>query len=179
MMKPFYNFKVKELEMKKNLKTTGFRTPEKYFDDFEAELFARISQENFPNSSGFQVPSNYFDNLEAKVLAQEISLKKQAKVISLYPKRYIAYAAAIAASLIIGIVLFNWKQNNSTIDTVQLGLIDKYIDDGNLNMDLYDLTTYLESRDFPIMDIENHYLTDTALENYLLENTDEEQFYDH
>jgi len=173
-MKPFYNLKVKESEMKKDLKITGFKTPEKYFDNFEAELFARISQENLPKSTGFQVPSGYFDILQEKVITKEFPLEKRETVLSLMSKRNVGYAAAIAASIIIGIGLFNWNQNISTIDSIQLGLIDKYIDDGNLNMDLYDLTTYFETSEISLEDFETQQLSQTTLKNYLMDTMTDE-----
>lgn len=160
--------------MREDLKISGFKTPEKYFDNFEAELFARIEEEKLPKSAGFQVPKGYFDNLEEMIIAKEIPSRKPSKVIPLFTKRYIGYAAAIAASLIIGVAIFNSNQSKSTLDTIQLSLIDKYIDEGNLNMDLYDLTSYLEPHDIRIVDFENQHFSQTTLEDYLLENTDVE-----
>ena len=147
--------------------------PEEYFDNFEAQLFARIEEEKFPKSAGFKVPDGYFIRLEETVMATEIASKKQRKVIPLFPKKYFGYAAAIAASLVIGVMVFNSNQSKSTLDNIQLGLIDKYIEEGNLNMDLYDLTTYLEPHEIPIIDFENQYISQMDLKDYLLENTED------
>lgn len=165
--------------MKEDLKISGFKTPEKYFENFETELFARIEAEKFPKSSGFEVPTGYFDTLEEKIIKKEFASKEQSKVIPLFQKRYFAYAAAIAACLMIGITLFNSNQSTSSIDTIQLGLIDKYIEEGNLNMDLYELTSYLDPDDIQIVDFENQYFSQTTLEDYLLENTEEEILMDN
>lgn len=160
--------------MKADLKISGFKTPEKYFENFETELFARMEEDKFPKSAGFEVPPGYFDALEEKVLKKEFTLNKQSKVITLFPKRYFAYAAAIAACLMIGVTLFNSNQSTSSIDTIQLALIDKYIEEGNLNIDLYELTSYLDVDDIEIVDFDNQYFSQTTLEDYLLENTEED-----
>ena len=156
--------------MKQNPKISGFKTPDHYFENFEAGLFAQLDSEKFPKSNGLRVPEGYFDTLENKILSQVSNSKKPSKVISLFPKKYVGYAAAIAAILIVGIILLNFNKNQSSLDTIQIGLIDKYIEDGNLNMDLYDLTTYLENNEISLEDFETHHLSQTSLKNYLLEN---------
>ena len=164
--------------MKDNLKISGFKTPEDYFENLEAELFIRMQEEKFPKKAGFEVPDGYFDSLEVtlleKVNKKEIPLSETGKVISLFPKRYYAYTAAIAACLLLAVTLFNSQQDVSNIDTIQIGLIDKYIEEGNLNLDLYELTSYLDADDIEIVDFDNQYFSQNTLEDYLLENTEEE-----
>lgn len=159
--------------MKKDSKTSGLKIPKNYFNDFEAQLFARIEAEKFPKSTGFSVPEDYFSKFD-----DTITLKERVKVISLFPKKYTAHAAAIAAILIVGAMFFSTSQQTASLDSIQISLIEKYIDEGNLNMDLFDLTTYLEPEDFTNIDIGSRYFTETTLENYLLENTDEELLLD-
>ncbi len=161
--------------MKRDLKISGFKTPENYFENFEELLICRIEEEGkLPKSSGLRVPETYFDNLEDRVLRTRIHIEKQPKVIPLFSKKHLGYAAAVAACIVAGVMTFNSTQNKSTNDSIQIGLIDKYIDEGNLNIDLYELTTYLEPHDLPNVNFENQYISDTTLKNYLLENTDEE-----
>lgn len=164
--------------MNENLKISGFKTPENYFENFETELFIRLEEERFPKSSGFEVPTGYFDSLEEIVL-QKVNKKEnpvydKSKVISFFPKRYYAYTTAIAACLLVAVTLFNSQQDVSNIDTIQIGLIDKYIEEGNLNLDLYELTSYLDADDIEIVDFDNQYFSQNTLEDYLLENTEEE-----
>ena len=165
--------------MKKDFKTTGFKTPEDYFGDLEGQLTTRMDAEKLPKSTGFKVPKDYFSQVGDSIGSIGSTTKKQTKVIPLFLKKYSGYAAAIAVILIIAVGFFNTKHETSSLDSIQISLIDKYIDDGNLNMDLYDLMTYLESSEIPIIDFENPYFTDTDLENYLMENMDEELFFDH
>lgn len=161
--------------MKRSLKISGFKTPDKYFENFEEELSVRMNEEKLPQKAGFSIPDDYFGNLEDRVIATVINKKEQNKVILLFRKKYFGYAAAIAACLVIGTMIFNSTQNKSTLDTIQIGLIDKYIDDGNLNMDLYDLTSYLQFQDIPTtIDFENQHFSQPTLENYILETTEED-----
>ncbi|QAA83041.1 hypothetical protein EI546_15545 [Aequorivita sp. H23M31] len=169
--------------MKKEIKISGFKTPENYFEDFELQLYGRIDEEKLPKSSGFKVSEGYFDTLEEKVIAANATSLKQSKVIPLFQtqsssyKRYFGYAAAVAAILFIGTIIFNYQgSTKSTLDTIQLGIIDKYIEDGNLNMDLYELSAYFETDEIPLETFGNQYINQTNLEHYLLENTDEELF---
>ncbi len=160
--------------MKKNKNISGFKTPENYFESFEEHLFVKISEENFPKSAGHKVPDGYFQNMEDRVLKTVINSEKPKKVIPLFPKKYFGYAAAIAACLLIGFTIFNTKTDNSSLDLLQLAAIDTYIEDGNLNLDLYDLTSYIDDEDFTDLNLDDRQFSETALENYILENIDEE-----
>lgn len=160
--------------MKKNKNISGFKTPENYFENFEMQLFNKIEGENLPKSAGFQVPENYFESLDQRVLQTVTASEKPKKVISLFPKKYFGYAAAIAACLILGFSLFNNSATKSTLDTLQLAAIDNYIEEGNLNMDIYDLTSFIDDEDINQANFENKQFSDKALETYILENVDEE-----
>jgi len=160
--------------MKKNKKIAGFKTPENYFENFEMQLFNKIEGENLPKSAGFQVPENYFESLEQRVLNTVPASEKPKKVISLLPKKYFGYAAAIAACVVLGFTIFNTNPSKSTLDTLQISAIDNYIEEGNLNLDLYDLTSFIEDEDIIELDFKNKQFSDKAMENYILENLDEE-----
>jgi hypothetical protein len=160
--------------MKENKNISGFKAPENYFENFEERLFGKISEENFPKSAGHTVPDGYFENLEDRVLKTVIASEKPTKVIPLFAKKYFGYAAAIAACLLLGFTLFNTKTDNSGLDSLQLAAIDTYIEDGNLNIDLYDLTSYIDDEDITDLNMDDYQFSETTLENYLLENVDEE-----
>ncbi len=160
--------------MKKDKNISGFKTPENYFEDFEAQLFSKIEEANLPKSAGFQVPQNYFENLEAEVLEAVKTSEKSTKVVALFPKKYFGYAAAIAACLLIGFTIFNNKTDNETLDALQLAAIDNYIEEGNLNLDLYDVTTFINDEDITNLDLTTQQFSEATLKNYLLENMDEE-----
>lgn len=160
--------------MKENKNISGFKTPENYFENFEERLFIKISEESFPKSAGHSIPDGYFQNLEDRILNKVIHSEKPTKVISLFPKKYFGYAAAIAACLIIGFTVFNTETENTALDSLQLAAIDIYIEDGNLNLDLYDLTSFIEDEDFFDLNLDDRKFSESVLENYILENIDEE-----
>lgn len=160
--------------MKKNNNIPDFKVPEGYFETFEDRLFSKIEEENFPKSAGFKVPDSYFKDLDERILKTVTISEKPKKVIPLFPKKYYGYAAAIAACLLIGFTIFNNESNQSGLDALQLAAIDTYIEDGNLNFDLYDLTTYIDDKDIKDIDFNTQQFSDNALEDYLLENLDAE-----
>ncbi len=160
--------------MKENKKIQSFKTPEKYFENLEERLLVKISEESFPKTAGHIVPEGYFDKIEEQVFNTVIDLRKTKKVIPLFTKKHFGYAAAIAACLILGFSIFNSSTPKSTLDTIQLAAIDNYIEEGNLNMDLYDLTSFIDDADIKEVNFENKQLSDNAMESYILENVDEE-----
>lgn len=160
--------------MKKENKLLDFKLPESYFETFEERLFSKISEENFPKSAGFKAPEGYFESLETQVLKTIKTSEKPQKVISLFPKKYFGYAAAVASCLIVGFAIFNNKTSRTNLDALQLAAIDTYIEEGNLNLDLYDLTSLINDEDINEVNFESKQLSDNALENYILENVDEE-----
>ncbi|HLW30807.1 MAG TPA: hypothetical protein VKX40_01005 [Aequorivita sp.] len=159
--------------MKKENKIQGFKAPEDYFENFEERLFYKIAEENFPESSGFKIPENYFADLENRLLAVVEAPKTKSKVIPLFRTKHIAAVAAVAASLIIGISIFKNPDTNTTIDSLQLATIDNYIDAGNLNLDFYELTSYISDEDISNLDMQHLQLEDAEIEAYLFENTSE------
>lgn len=160
--------------MKKEEKNTNFKVPESYFETLEERLLSKIAEENFPKTTGFKVPEQYFEKFEVPFLNESEISEKPKKVIRLFPQKYFGYAAAIAACLIIGFTLFNTKKNSLGLDSLQLTAIDTYIEEGNLSLDLYDLTSYIENEDVVNIDLDANNFTDSSLQEYLLENIDTE-----
>ncbi|MGB3343873.1 MAG: hypothetical protein WBA61_08175 [Aequorivita sp.] len=160
--------------MKRENKIQGFKAPEDYFENFEERLLYKIAEENFPKTSGFKIPDNYLAELENRLSAAVKPPKAKGKVISLFRTKHIAAVAAVAASLVIGISIFKNQNNNTTIDSLQLATIDKYIDAGNLNLDFYELTSYISDEDISNIDMQRQQLEDAEIEAYFFENTGEE-----
>lgn len=159
--------------MKKDKHIPEFKVPQDYFSSFEDGLFAKLEEEKLPKSAGFSVPNQYFDKVESTIVQKAIKSSKH-KIIPLIPRRYIGYAAAIAACFVIGIFLFNSTNNTiQTINTVQLSKIDNYIDDGNLEIDLYELTYYLNDLENFDLNISDPTLSNTAIKEYLMENAED------
>lgn len=163
--------------MRKEKDTYPFKLPPGYFDDFENQLFERITEKGFPESSGLKAPDSYFNNMEAR-MQELVTAEEKPKTIPLFPKRIMGYAASIAACLIVGIFLLNQENREVTFDSLQLSAIDRYIDEGNLNLDLYDLTTYLQDGDISVNILDSHQIPDRELENYVLESMEGDILWD-
>lgn len=155
--------------MKQNKNIYPFKIPQDYFDDFEAKLFLKIEEERLPKSAGLKVPDTYFDGMERRML--ELSMEEEkVKTIPLFSKKYSIYAAAIAACLIIGVLAINSKNDDLTLDNLKISTVDSYIEDGNLNLDLYDLTNYFDDGNISGIYLESPHISEGILENYLLDN---------
>lgn len=159
--------------MKKENNIPDFKVPEDYFETFEERLFSKMAVESFPKAAGFRVPETYFEGLEERV-CKTVILEKPKKVIPLFPKKYFGYAATLAACLVIGFAIFTNNPDQSSLDALQLAAIDTYIEEGNLNLDLYDVTSYIEDADISNIDLDVEQFSESALKDYLLENLDAE-----
>lgn len=159
--------------MKKQQHKTGFKIPEGYFETLEDRVIAKIAETKFPKSAGFQTPEGYFENFEDGVLQDLLSVTARKKVIKLNPRKYLGYAAAIAASILVAFMIFS-PTSNPSLETIQAAAIDGYIEDGNLNIDLYELTSYMDDADLSDLNFKNQQFSANILKNYLLETIDEE-----
>ncbi|MFT4697809.1 MAG: hypothetical protein ACI9SJ_000940 [Flavobacteriaceae bacterium] len=159
--------------MKKNKKTTGLNTPQNYFEDFEERLFLKISEDIIPKESGFKVPDNYFDQLENTILnkVNEKEIIHKSKVISLFSKKTLLYAASIAACATIVLSLFNLDNTIIDLNDIQLSVIEEFIEEENISFDTYDLTSLLIEDDD--LTLENDLFSEETLEKYLLESIDD------
>jgi len=149
-----------------------FEVPQDYFSNFEDQLFARLEEEQFPATPGFRIPNGYFDGVESKIIKKVLADKKH-KTIPLFQRNYTKYAVAIAACLVIAISIYNRNDiSEQTINNIQLSKIDSYIDDGNLEMDLYELTHYLNDLGDLDLNLNDATISNTAIEEYLMEHAE-------
>ncbi|WP_310994130.1 hypothetical protein [Aequorivita marina] len=160
--------------MKQKNNIPHYKVPEDYFKDFEEQLFSKVLEEKLPKINGFSVPKGYFEAYEERILDAVTVSEKPTKTISLFPKKYFSYAAAIAACMIIGLSIFNTATERQNLDTLQWSAVDTYIEEGNLNLDLYELTTMLEYSDISGVGNENWEISQDDLEEYLFEDIDSE-----
>ena len=158
--------------MKKENKIQGFKAPEDYFANFEERLQNRITEENLPKFSGFKIPEKYMENLENRILAVIENPKTKSRVIPLFRTKHIAAVAAVAASLVIGIGVLQSRDVPTTMESLELATIDNYIDAGNLNLDFYELTSYITDEDISSLNMQRQLLEDAEIEAYLFENID-------
>ena len=152
-----------------NINSTGFKTPEHYFDTFEDRLFDRIEQEDTVKGieeTGFKVPDGYFDQLDESIIGKLNT--EEPPVIKLPSRKTFYYVAGIAASLMLMLAIYI----NSTKDEISVEMVETYFQDSDL--DSYELAELLLDaeileEDFTVIETE---FDEDNLESYLLENTD-------
>jgi len=164
----------RKVKMKKdklhNVKSTGFKTPDNYFDSLEDKLFERISNQDFIEdieTTGYTVPNDYFKSIEDKVLNKLDT--KNTPVVSLFTRKSFYYIAGIAASLLLLFAIFT---NTNKTEELSLEIVESYLE--NRDLDSYEIAQLLSDTDLLEDDftiIETPYNEDN-LEYYLLENTD-------
>ena len=160
--------------MKKNklhsVKSTGFKTPDHYFESFDDKLFERLSeQESIKDieEPGFIVPKDYFDSVEDNIFSK-LRIEDR-PVIRLKSRKTFYYIAGIAASLLL---LFAVFLNNENSEYISAEVVEAYLE--NRDLSSYELAELLSDSD--LLD-ENFTIITTPyeednLESYLLEHSD-------
>lgn len=149
---------------------SGFKTPDNYFNQFEDNLLREIKLKERVSNSGHKVPTGYFENFEVTIDKQNPT---ETKVISLFSRKTLLYAASIAAIaiLIINIPAFKTTQNFASLDVESM---ETYMLDNDYSAyDLSDLITDSEAFEESILD---EALINISLEDYFYENIELEDF---
>ncbi len=120
-----------------NIKDSGFKAPENYFDGLEDSIMDQIKLHEKIEDTGFKSPDNYFDLLEDKIIDR---VKHEPKVISLFNKRNLLYASSIAAALVIMFSIFINK-SELTFDDLETASIENYLNEEEYRF-LRDCLTY-------------------------------------
>lgn len=149
-----------------NIKPSGFKTPNAYFDTIEDQIMSQISLKNSSENSGFKVPDNYFETIEDNI----ISKTQEPKVIKLFNKKTLITVASIAAMVVLFFNLNPFK-TQITFDSLDTEIVEAYIlnevelnDISNLiNTDQLSQTDFIDYNDISI----DNYLDDIDLEEFL------------
>lgn len=153
-----------------NIKETGFKTPDAYFDTFNQRLIEKLAvQKDMASitSSGYKVPENYFENFDAKLQAR-LKINEKSKVIPFMSWRNIAYISGVAAVLILMLTVFLQSDDPLSIHQVETAYIEDYLNGENLNID--DFASLLTDDDLIFENFVTNSLSEESLENYLLNN---------
>jgi hypothetical protein len=164
-----------------NHQRPGFKVPENYFEDLEAGIMAAVDEKQllenlkFKANPGFTVPDEYFSTLENKVLEKIGQPHGKGKVISLFnnTKFYYATAAAAVFIAIISTYFFNPVGNNFTIDSLELSAIERYIDDGHINLNYNEISAFMIEEGYSFDNFNTSGLSDEEVFNYLSENVED------
>ncbi len=159
---------------------SGFKVPKDYFENFEERLMHAVNQDDpsgiiptYSRKSGFTIPEDYFETLENRILDQ--LEKDPVKVIPLFPVRKLFYAAAVAA-VFIGVIITTYFNNDTSvysIDSVELSVLEKYIEEGYFDLNFYELSTFMTDEHYSYGDYSKLNLSEEALYNYINENIED------
>ena len=152
-----------------NIKSTGFKTPDHYFESFEDKLFDKLSKASKIQgieTTGLKVPKDYFDTVEENVFTK--LNKKEAPIVRLNTRKKLYYISGIAAALLLMFAIFI----NNGAEEISAEMVQTYFEESDL--DSYDLAELLVDaemleEDFQLTEPEYN---EDNLESYLLENVD-------
>ena len=159
--------------MKDKKQNSGLITPKNYFEDFEDRLFKKLSEDILPKESGFNTPEGYFEQLETSILQNTDTTVHPTKVIPLFSKKTLAYAITIAACATLIISISNWNEAQNSINNIEITSIESYIEEGNLDMDSYDIASLLGNKELINIISEKEYISEEVIEDYLLEQIED------
>lgn len=151
----------------------GYKIPKNYFKDFEDSLWTKIEaeQQQFLNDkigSGFDTPKGYFKNLSI-----EIPSKKESKIIRLFPKKTLQYAASIAAIFVLSLSVYNdYVTTNISFSNLRNETVQNYFEDGHINLQSPEIESIILQGEIAT-EIDFNKISDDALFDYLLNNTTE------
>lgn len=162
-------------------KKAGFQVPENYFDEVENRLLQRMAEEkdvNLPHlNHGFKVPDGYFENLEERILESQ---KEQTGVISIFRKKYLYYAASVAAIFILMWIAPIDKESKSSAigwDDVEVTTIENYImegyETGYIDMDASEFSDLFPDNDQLVDDSDFEKVNSDVVIDYIEENVDD------
>ncbi len=157
-----------------NIKSTGFKTPDTYFETLEDAIFSKLKEETMTaklTASGFKAPEDYFKTFDAKVLTR-IEENQTTKAIPVFTWRNLAYVSGIAASVILAINIFFTHSNKLTFDDLETASIESYLINEDLNA--YDIAPYLGASELNSDDFIENTINASEIEDYLLQNSDVE-----
>lgn len=152
----------------------GFKVPEGYFDELEDQISIAQKEASLPKETGYKVPSNYFENFEDKLLTTLHSEENKAtvKVIPLYQRNWFKVTTSIAACLLIALFVSLNQKDDITIELAE-NEVTNYLETDLASIDTDDIAQLLTETELEELDFDNEEVSNTNLEEYLLENLDD------
>jgi hypothetical protein len=155
-----------------NITSTGYKTPENYFESFEDRLFENLSDEEVIygiKTHGYAVPKDYFNAVETDIISKLNT--KEKPIVNLISKTTYYYVAGIAASLVLMFSLVFSNDNSISVDAIDTVAIENYLYQEDYTND--ELATLITPNDISETDFININVSDETLNKYL-ENIDTE-----
>lgn len=149
-----------------NVKKTGFKVPQNYFEEFENSILTEAKLKNLVIDSGFKAPEGYLDNFS-------VPIEKETKVISIFSKKNMLLVSSIAAAIVLFFSLNVFDNSPLSFDDLDTTTVDNYI----LNeTEIGDLTSLFQDNELSENQFIDYSLSDEALDNYI-ENIDFNDLY--
>ena len=149
-----------------HIKSTGFRTPDQYFESFENNLFEHLNKKKCIDgieTSGYAVPKDYFDSVEDHVFGKLNTENKP--VIHLQSRKTFYYIAGIAASFVVLLSLFLNNNNSISIDSLETAALESYLNEEDYTSD--DIASLFLSDDISETNFIDVSISDEMLNQYL------------
>lgn len=153
-----------------NIRETGFKTPDGYFDSFESRLINKMNIQKEMDgiqNTGFTVPPHYFEQV-ADSIKEKIATEPKSKLRSITFYKNAGMISGIAAALLIMVAIITKSSNNLSINQIETASIENYLNDANLST--YDIASYLNEDDLELDHFVANSFSEESLENYLLNN---------
>ena len=142
-------------------KDSGFKVPEKYFQDFDATILADTKLKNSVPNSGFKTPDNYFESFESSAFGLN---KKETKVISLFNTKNMLLITSVAAAIVVFFSLNLFNNATLSVGDLDTTTVDNYILDEIEINELAALFTENELNETQFID---YSISDETLDSYL------------
>lgn len=160
-----------------NIDNNPFGIPEGYFEGFEATIQARLAEEELReivSSPGFSVPDGYFEQVQQQITTRLDEPKT--KVVSLFSRKTLYTAVAVAAVLLLIVTLFNQPADpNETLalEEIDTATLESYLNSDAIAFTDAELLDYISAEDLESDLLVTDEITDESIETYLLENIDD------
>ncbi|MFD2550623.1 hypothetical protein ACFSQP_02220 [Bizionia sediminis] len=155
------------------IKNAGFKAPENYFKSFDVSFSAKKPYKPSKQSSGFKVPENYFETFKVPSPKTDPVTKNKAKVVSLFSKKAMLYAASVAAVIAVLLSIPN-IQKSVTFSSIDTESIENYL--LTSEFEFMELDNLIKDPATLERNIYSKTISDGSLESYLYSNLDVEDF---
>lgn len=153
----------------KNIKASGFKTPENYFEGVEDSVLNQIHLKSI-EGSGFKIPEGYLDTLDDTIIAK-VSKNNDTKVINLFSRKNLLYMSSVAAAvlLLFNLSIFESKRVAS-FDTLDTATLENYI--LSEYIDSYEISSLMNNEEINEEAFIDYNFSDEHMEDYILNNID-------
>lgn len=153
----------------KNIKASGFKTPENYFEGVEDSVLNQIHLKSI-EGSGFKIPEGYLDTLDDTIIAK-VSKNNDTKVINLFSRKNLLYMSSVAAAILL---LFNLSifesKRVASFDTLDTATLENYI--LSEYIDSYEISSLMNNEEINEEAFIDYNFSDEHMEDYILNNID-------